>query len=124
MPLSIIVLAFQPEAVNNLQLSLRPMAKPRHASSGPGPVKSTSNGQHTQRSQRKGSKEYSLAILSGYYTICLSDLDICQRHMPMAHALDMYDAVFTLLTQTALHALDTGLVESEVIYQRLRSSPS
>ena len=37
------------------------MAKSRNSVSGPGPVKSTSNGQHTRGIHRKGTREYSLA---------------------------------------------------------------
>ena len=37
------------------------MAKSRNSVSGPGPVKSTSYGQHTQEIHRKGTREYSLA---------------------------------------------------------------
>ena len=48
------------------------MAKSRNSVSGPGPVKSTSYGQHTRGIHRKGTREYSLAsqaVLSNGFSV-------------------------------------------------------
>ena len=50
----------------------RHMAKSRNSVSGPGPAKSTSNGQHTRGIHRKETREYSLAcqaVLSSAFSV-------------------------------------------------------